>query len=81
MRLPNSAFADPKTRRYPINDKQHVRVALLTVMWRLNHRPTSESLVYLKEVHNKILDRADDYGMDLQHQCPLCDVKIKVQFT
>jgi hypothetical protein len=80
-RLPNSAFADPKARRFPITDRTHVRVAILTVIWRFNHRPSTESLVYLKEVHDKILIRADELGMDMKHECPLCDTKVKVQFT
>ena len=80
-RLPNSAYADPKARRYPIIDRQHVRVALLTVMWRLNHHPTSESLSYLKCIHDRILERAEELGMDFEHECQLCDAKIKVQFT
>jgi len=80
-RLPNSAYADPKARRYPITDRKHVRVALLTVTWRMNHRPTSESVVYLKGVHDRILERADELGLDLDHECQLCDTKVKVQFT
>jgi len=81
QKLPNSDYADPKSRRYPIPDRTHVRVALLTVMWRLNHRPSSESVIYLKGVHDRILERADELGLELKHECELCDIKEKVQFT
>jgi hypothetical protein len=79
--LPNSAFADPKARRYPIIDEHHVIAALQAIMWRIIHHPRPESLPYLKKVHDRILERADELHMDLKHECELCDVKEKVQFT
>ena len=80
-RLPNSAYADSKARRYPIIDRTHVRVAILTIEWRMNHHPASESISYLKGVHDRILERADELGMVFPHDCELCDTKVKVQFT
>lgn len=81
-RLPNSAFADPKARRYPIPDEHHVRTALLAISWQLNHlRDCRKQIPYLREVHSRVIDRAKELDMKLIHNCELCSDKEKVEFT
>jgi hypothetical protein len=81
--LSNSAFADPKGRRYPITDEAHIISALCAVLrCYANHsQPTS----YLQKVHDRILDRAEEIHMKLGHSCTLCAgrqsrLKERVQF-
>lgn len=42
-KLPKSAFAEPKDRKYPVNDKAHARNALARVSQQENKGNISES--------------------------------------
>lgn len=88
VRLPDSDFADPIHRMYPIIDTSHVISAMTQVMWQLAHLNGTdreklangqERREYLQDVHDHILDRAKELRMNFKHDCELCD--IKVQFT
>lgn len=82
--IPDSDFADPKNRTYPIIDESHVRSAMMSIMWQVVHLPKiglygDDRIPYLQEVHDRILERAEQLHMDFHHECELC--KVKVKFT
>jgi hypothetical protein len=86
--IPDSDFADPTNRTYPIIDENHVRSAMQSAMWQLAHLNGTgreklangqEKREYLQDVHDHILERAKQFHMNLQHECELC--KVKVKFT
>jgi len=49
-RLPNSAFAQPAQRKYPINDRSHARNALARVS---QHGTTAEK----RKIRRKVAER------------------------
>lgn len=82
--IPDSDFADPTNRTYPIIDENHVRSAMQSIMWQVVHLPKigfrgNDRVPYLQKVHDRILERARELHMNFKHDCELCDVK--VQFT
>ena len=78
--LSDSAFADPKGRRFPIIDVPHVRSAMQCVMGALLNRPENveRDTSYLRMVHDNILKKAEELHMNLGHEwCELCNIKVK----
>jgi hypothetical protein len=86
--IPDSDFADPENRLYPIIDKTHVMSAMQHIMWQYYNldREYIEGLprdMYLRKIHDRIIERANILHMDikrLHRNCPWC-CKEKVQFT
>jgi len=54
-KLPNSAFALPKTREFPINDEEHARKALQL----MGERSEDEQRQIRQAVYNRYPDIAD----------------------
>jgi len=79
-RLPDSEFALPKDRLFPIYDEEHVRSAL--VYFERNYLDRNRKIKKgafshddLKTMHDRILERAKQFGINHQ-KCELCDERV-----
>jgi len=66
-KLPDSAFADSKARRYPIHNAVHVRAALvqLTFLHNAHEVGLFKSKDYLDEITRRIIEKAEEFGIEI----------------